>query len=58
MITEAITVELENICRRISELLGLRQGSVEIHYHRGEPKEVHRHDKSIKFKESKSLTKN
>ena len=53
MITEAITVELENICRRISELLGLRQGSVEIHYHRGEPKEVHRHDKSIKFKESK-----
>ena len=54
MITETITAELEDICHRISELLGLRQGSVEIHYHKGEPKEVHRHDKSIKFKESKA----
>jgi len=56
MITETIVTELEDICRRISELLGLRQGSVEIHYHKGEPKEVHRHDKSIKFKGSKNGT--
>ena len=54
MITETIIAELEGLCRRISKLLGLQQGSVEIHYHKGEPKEVHRHDKSIKFKESKA----
>ena len=51
-ISETIKSELKDLCHRIAKLLGVRQGSVEIHYHKGEPKQVHVHDKSIKFEES------
>jgi len=49
-IPDTIKNELHTYCKRIVSLLGLKQGSVEIHCLRGEPKEVHAHDnKSIKF---------
>jgi hypothetical protein len=41
-----------NISETIKTVLGVRQGSVEIHCHRGEPKNIHVHDKSIKFDET------
>ena len=52
MLTEAAKVNIKECCSKIAKILGLKQGSAEIHYHRGEPKEVHVHDKSIKFKDS------
>lgn len=53
---EEILNEIERLSHRIAKLLGLKQGSCEIHCHKGEAKEVHVHDKSIKFKGSKSGT--
>lgn len=47
----SIKTELKDLCSRIAKLLGVRQGSVEIHCHKGEPKQVHVHDKSINFDE-------
>ena len=40
---------LKELCVEIAKLLNIKQGSVEIHCHKGEPKHVHVHDKSIKF---------
>lgn len=45
--------ELQEHSERIAKLLGVRQGSVEIHCHKGSPKQVHVHDKSIKFGDDK-----
>lgn len=45
--------EVEDSCRKIAGILGLTQGSVEIHCHEGEPKSLHVHDKSIKFGDEK-----
>ena len=56
-LTDTIKSELKDYCSRIAKLLGVRQGSVEIHCHHGEPKQVHVHDKSIKFGDDKQ-TKN
>jgi len=52
-ISDTIKSELKACCQRIAKLLGVRQGSVEIHCQNGEPKRLHVHDKSIKFEESK-----
>jgi hypothetical protein len=52
-VSETIKSELKDACTRIVKLLGLRQGSIEVHCHKGEPKQVHVHDKSIKFEDSK-----
>jgi len=54
---QTIKTELHSLCQKIAKLIGLKQGSVEIHCFHGEPKEIHIHDKSIKFevdKESKN----
>lgn len=56
-ITETLKNELKGACARIAKILGVRQGSVEIHCYRGEPKQVHVHDKSIKFEEPLKLPK-
>ena len=50
-VTSLVKSELKDLCQRIAKLLEVRQGSVEIHCHHGEPKHVHVHDKSIKFDE-------
>ena len=50
-ITETIKVELQDLCQKVVSRLGVKQGSIEIHCYRGQPKEVHIHDKSIKFGE-------
>jgi len=42
---------LSNLCKELSEILGLTLGHIEIHYNHGKPKQVHIHDKSIKFDE-------
>ena len=47
---------LVNICKELSDILGLTQGSIEIHCHHGKPKQVHIHDKSIKFDEDEKHT--
>lgn len=67
-ISETIKTELQGLCRRIAELLHLKQGSIEIHCHRGKATQLHyhdgpedlgdglgiiKHDKSIKFDENK-----
>jgi len=51
--TDTIKNELKDCCGRIVKLLKVKQGSVEIHCNQGEPKQVHVHDKSIKFDETK-----
>jgi hypothetical protein len=51
-VPERLRKELQQCCGRIAEILHLKQGSVEIHCYRGEPKGVSVHDKSIKFEES------
>jgi hypothetical protein len=50
---DSAKTDLRDCCRKISRILGLTQGSIEIHCHKGEPKQLHIHDKSIKFEESK-----
>lgn len=50
---DTIKNELKDCCGRIVKLLKVKQGSVEIHCYKGEPKQVHVHDKSIKFDETK-----
>lgn len=44
---------LQAHCREVVRLLGLTQGSVEIHCQQGEPKKVHVVHKEIEFRESK-----
>lgn len=50
-VSDTIKSELKDLCKRIAKLLGVRKGSVEIHCYKGEPKEVHVCDKSIKLRE-------
>jgi hypothetical protein len=56
-ISETIKNELHSLCQKIAKLIGLKQGSVEIHCHKGKVAQMHVHDKSIKFEESKDGTR-
>ena len=52
LIPDRLKNELNRCCKRIAEILHVKKGSIEIHCYKGEPKQVHVHDKSIKFEES------
>lgn len=53
MLGESTKIELRDLCERIAKLMRIRQGSVEIHCKNGEPKQVHLHEKSIRFEDDK-----
>jgi len=45
---------VRELCGELVRILGLRQGHVEIHCHKGDPKQVHVMDKSLKFEDTRS----
>jgi hypothetical protein len=49
VVTDERKSRITILCRELVGLLGLTQGSVEIHCHAGKPKQVHLHDKSLKL---------
>jgi hypothetical protein len=49
LVPERLKNELNTCCKRIVEILRIKKGSIEIHCHKGVPKQVDVHDKSIKF---------